>query len=127
MDELTDRDAIERVVADYYEAWFTGDAERMRASLHPKLAKRAIQKSGRGSLDLDVTSAEEMATATAQGSGTRYPRGHKVQVFDIDGGLATVKAVSAPYVEYLHLARFGKRWLIVNVLWRKRPDSAPTR
>jgi hypothetical protein len=127
MDQLSDRDAIERVVADYYEAWFTGDAERMRASLHPKLAKRAIEDSGSASLDLDVISAEEMAVATAEGRGTRYPRGHDVQVFDIDDDLATIKAVSAPYVEYLHLARFGKRWLIVNVLWRRRADSAPAR
>jgi hypothetical protein len=24
---------------------------------------------------------------------------------------------SAPFVEYLHLARFGDRWLIVNALY----------
>lgn len=127
MDDLSDRDAIEGVVADYYEAWFTGDAGRMRSSLHPKLAKRAVDDPGGGKLDLDVITAEEMAIATSEGRGTRYPRGHNVQVFDIDGDLATVKAVSAPYVEYLHLARFGKRWLIVNVLWRRRTDSAPAR
>ena len=127
MDGLKDRDAVERVVADYYEAWFTGDAEKMRSSLHPELAKRAIENGAQGGLDLDVISAEEMAAATAEGRGTRYPRGEDIQVLDIDGDLATVKAVSAPYVEYLHLARFGGRWLIVNVLWRRRAHDAPAR
>jgi hypothetical protein len=30
---------------------------------------------------------------------------------------ATVMVQSAPFVEYLHLARFGERWLIVNALY----------
>lgn len=127
MGKLIDLDAIERVVADYYEAWFTGDAERMRASLHPILAKRAIDHPGRGDVDLDAISAEEMVLATAEGRGKKYAHGHQVQVLDIDGDLATVKAVTDPYVEYLHLARFGERWLIVNVLWRRRMDNAPAR
>jgi Putative lumazine-binding len=124
---LSERDGIERVVADYYESWFTGDAERMRASLHPNLAKRAIEHAGDGSLDLELTSADEMVAATAEGHGMRYPHGHDAQVLDIDGDLASVKVVSAPYVEYLHLGRFGKRWLIVNILWRYRANGAPAR
>lgn len=124
---VSDRDAIERVVADYYEAWFAGDSERMRGSLHPNLAKRAIEQAGDASLALDVTSAEDMVAATAAGKGMRYPGGHDAQVLDVDGDLATVKVVSTPYVEYLHLGRFGKRWLIVNVLWRYRADSEPAR
>jgi hypothetical protein len=124
---LSERDGIERVVAAYYESWFTGDAERMRASLHPNLAKRAIKHAGDGSLGLELTSAAEMVAATADGHGTRYPRGHDAQVLDIDGDLASVKVVSAPYVEYLHLGRFGSRWLIVNILWRHRANGAAPR
>jgi len=30
---------------------------------------------------------------------------------------ADVEAVARPFVEYLHLARFGDRWLIVNALY----------
>jgi putative lumazine-binding protein len=122
---MSDREAVERVVADYYESWFTGDGVRMRAGLHPQLAKRALMPEGEKRLDLDTISAEEMADLAAAGAGTRYPRGHHVDLCDIDGDLASVKVTSAPYVEYLHLARFGERWLIVNILWRRRNESAP--
>jgi len=33
---------------------------------------------------------------------------------------ASVKVLSEPFVDYLHLARFGERWLIVNVLYERR-------
>ena len=36
---MTDRDAIVRVALDYFEGWFAGDADRMRRTLHPDLAK----------------------------------------------------------------------------------------
>lgn len=121
---MSDQEAVERVVADYYESWFTGDRERMRAALHPQLAKRAVVSGGEERLELDPTTAEEMGDLAAAGAGTRYTRGHHVELCDIDGNLASVKVKSAPYVEYIHLARFGERWLIVNVLWRRRDASA---
>jgi len=39
--KVADRDAIVRVVLDYFEGWFDGDAARMERTLHPDLAKRS--------------------------------------------------------------------------------------
>ena len=119
-----DRAAVERVVADYYESWFAGDHERMRSSLHPDLAKRSVEQGAGGDPFLDTIGAQDMVEATARGAGKKYPTGHDVVICDIDEELATVKVTSAPYVEYLHLARFGDRWLIVNILWRRRGERA---
>ena len=124
MEPLTDREAVERIATDYIDSWFAGDGERMRASLHPGLAKRAVDGVDGDPLRLDETSAAEMASAAAAGRGTAHPRGHHVEVLDLDGNLASVKVTSTPYVEYLHLARFGSRWLIVNVVWRRRAGGA---
>ncbi len=41
-----------------------------------------------------------------------------VAVLDVCHEVATVMVRSEPFVEYLHLARFGDRWLIVNALYR---------
>jgi len=41
----------------------------------------------------------------------------EVTVLDVFRDIATVMVRSAPFVEYLHLARFGDRWLIVNALY----------
>jgi len=99
----------------------------MRASLHPDLAKRSVEQGAGGDPFLSTIGAKDMVEATARGAGKKYPAGHDVVICDIDEDLATVKVTSAPYVEYLHLARFGELWLIVNVLWRRRPNSAPDR
>jgi Putative lumazine-binding len=40
-----------------------------------------------------------------------------VTVLDLFGDIATVMVRSEPFVEYVHLARFGDRWLIVNALY----------
>ena len=37
-----EREAITDAVLDYFEGWFTADAERMRRALHPQLAKRRL-------------------------------------------------------------------------------------
>jgi len=122
-----DRAAVEQVVADYYGSWFEGDPERMRSSLHPDLAKRSVEQDAAGNPFLDTIGTEYMVEATARGVGKKHPAGHEVVILDIDQDLATVKVISTPYAEYLHLARFGGRWQIVNVLWRSRPDSAAHR
>ena len=36
----SDREAVRGAVLDYFEGWFTGDAERFLSALHPELAKR---------------------------------------------------------------------------------------
>src|SRR5207247_1980950 len=37
-----DRSAVTKVVLDYFEGWFEGDAARMKRALHPELAKRSL-------------------------------------------------------------------------------------
>ena len=32
--------AVTRVATEYFQSWFAGDGDRMRACLHPALAKR---------------------------------------------------------------------------------------
>lgn len=41
----------------------------------------------------------------------------EVTVLDVFRDMATVVVRSEPSVEYLHLARFGDGWLIVNALY----------
>jgi hypothetical protein len=123
-----DREAILRVAADYIESWFEGDAERMRQSLHPNLVKRSLDREGIGAEPtLDTIGAEDMVRATGAGRGTKYPRGHNATILDLNDDMAAVRVTSTPYVEYLHVARFGRQWLIVNVLWQRRAESAPDR
>jgi hypothetical protein len=112
----SDVTAVTLVATEYFQAWFAGDGERMRAVLHPALAKRALVDPF-ASLELDEDSAEQLITHTAGGGGSKYEPGQEVTVLDLFGDIATVAVRSKPFVEYLHLARFGDRWLIVNALY----------
>jgi Putative lumazine-binding len=123
-----DREAILRVAADYIESWLEGDAERMRRSLHPQLVKRSLEQGGRsGDPSLATIGAEDMVLMTSEGRGKKHPRGHDVTILDLYEDVATVRVTSVPYVDYLHVARFGESWLIVNVLWQSRSQNAPDR
>lgn len=118
-----DRKAIIRAATDYIASWLEGDEERMRRSLHPQLAKRSVGAGASNDLPLDTIGTTEMVEATGKGYGRKYRPGHEITVLDTYGEIATVKVASVPYIDYLHLARFGDRWLIVNVLWQRRADK----
>jgi hypothetical protein len=117
-----DRAAIARTADDYIGSWLDGDAERMRRCLHPDLAKRSLNERRDA---IDHITAAEMVEATGEGRGKKYARGHTVEILAVDDDIATAKLTSVPYVDYLHLARFGAEWRIVNVLWRRRLDAPP--
>lgn len=107
-------------VLDYYEGWFDGDAARMERALHPDLVKRSLADDGSGLKDL---TAQEMIEATARGVGkkrdesTGGDRRIEISVDAVHGGIASVTAHSAVYIDYLQLARTREGWKIVNVLW----------
>jgi Putative lumazine-binding len=122
-DALADVDAVARVATEYFQSWFAGDGERMRACLHPALAKRTPEQPGAESLILHEDPTETLVADTVSGEGTGYKPYQEVTVLDVFRDIATVMVRSEPFVEYLHFARFGHRWLIVNALYHVLADD----
>jgi hypothetical protein len=60
---------------------------------------------------------EVLVADTASGEGTVFDPKQDITVLNVFKDIATVMVRAEPFVEYLHLARFGKRWLIVNALY----------
>jgi len=46
-----------------------------------------------------------------------------ITVLDIADNIASVKVLSEPFVDYLHLAKLDGRWSIVNVLYEDRESA----
>lgn len=119
--QSSDLAAIRQAVLDYLQGWYEGDAERMRRSLHPGLAKRAIRRDPQtGELRFRHLSQQQMVDKTRQGGGSNTPgdkRYYEVAVLDVYDEIASARAESYEYVDYLHLARCDGQWVIVNVLW----------
>ena len=112
--------AIEAAVRDYIDGWYEGDAARMERALHSDLAKRAVRAMQGGIEILDTASASNMIAYTAAGFGKdKLPADYVNQVTIIEATerIAMVKTVSPDFVDYIHVAKIGGAWKIVNVLW----------
>ena len=112
-----DVEAVTQVATEYFQSWFAGDGARMRACLYPALAKRTPEEPGAELLLLHEDPTESLVADTASGEGTAFDPRQEVTVLDVFRDIATVMVRSEPFVEYVHLARFGNRWLIVNALY----------
>jgi hypothetical protein len=120
-----DRTAIKQAALDYIEGWYEGNPERMERALHPELAKRIVRtdpKTGRSRLD--QMSAMSLVQGTRTGYGKKTPTDKQqkdVTILDVYQNAASVKVVATDWIDYLHLAKFNGRWVIVNVLWELKP------
>ncbi len=116
--------AIKSASMDYVEGWYEADYKRMESSLHPDLVKRVVREHPRSKNSiLNHISKTTLVEYTRGGGGRDTPREklfYEVDVLDVYKGIATVKGVSANYVDYLHLAKWNDKWLIVNILWDDR-------
>ncbi len=122
-----DAAAIRQTALDYIEGWYEGNAERMERALHPELAKRIVRtdpKTGRSSIG--QMSAMSLVHGTRNGGGKTTPKEKQqkdVTILDVFEGAASVKVVATSWIDYLHMARWNGRWVIVNVLWELKPES----
>jgi hypothetical protein len=118
-----DSAAIRTTALDYAHGWYTGDAARMQGALHPDLAKRLVRNNG-GNFTLDQMSAAELTNATRSGGGGNTPanaRQADVSILDIFGNTASVRLTMNGWIDYMHMARWQDRWVIINVLWELKP------
>ncbi|HKP38132.1 MAG TPA: nuclear transport factor 2 family protein [Pyrinomonadaceae bacterium] len=121
-----EKDAIKLAALDYVEGWYEGNAERMERALHPELAKRIVRNSPEGRSRLDQMSAMSLVQGTKRGGGKDTPKENQqkdVIVLDVFGNTASVKAIMSGWVDYMHMAKFNGRWVIVNVLWELKPQK----
>jgi len=118
--------AIKQTALDYIEGWYEGNAERMERALHPELAKRIVRSNQQGNSRLDQMSAMSLVQGTKRGGGKTTPAEKQqkdVTILDVFENAASVKVVASDWVDYLHMAKFNGKWVIVNVLWELKPQK----
>ena len=121
-----DKGAIKQTALDYIEGWYEGNAERMEKALHPELAKRIVRNSPEGRSRLDQMGAMTLVQFTRGGGGKNTPKDKQekdVTILDVSGNAASVKVIASDWIDYLHMAKFNGRWVIVNVLWELKPQK----
>jgi hypothetical protein len=121
-----DQAAIKQTALDYVEGWYEANPDRMERALHPDLAKRIVRTNAQGQSRLDQMSAMSLVQGVKRGGGKDTPKEQQqkdVTILDVYGNTASVKAVMSGWIDYMHMAKYNGRWVIVNVLWELKPRS----
>lgn len=121
----SDAEQIKQTALDYIEGFYEGDAARMERALHPELAKRIVNTDERGRSIFNHMGAMRLVQLTRVSTEIPKEKQQKdVTVLDIFGNAASAKVVAAGWIDYMHLAKWNGKWVIVNVLWENKPRPA---
>jgi len=122
-----DSAAIHETAMDYIEGWYAGDAQRMERALHPELVKRVVTTDPKmGHSQLESIGAMTLILRTRAGGGTHTPAERQqkdFRILDIFANAAVARVTASDWVDFLELAKWNGRWVIVNVLWEYKPKT----
>ena len=123
----TEREAVRQAALDYVEGVYEVDATRIERSVHPDLVKRGFYiKKGETTYSFSpMTFAELVNLAKTYNKNGRVPKDapKDVIVLDVLDQTASVKVVAVWGVDYMHLAKYDGKWMIVNILWQSPPKA----
>jgi putative lumazine-binding protein len=123
-----ERDAVRRAALDYLEGFYEGDSAKLVRSVRPDVRKAGYYK-GR---DATTYTAEEMPFAEIiayannfkkNGRSTPASAPREVVVGEVNDQTATAKVVAWWGIDYLQLAKYEGKWMIVNVIWQSPPPK----
>jgi len=118
-----DRSKIRLTVKNYIDAQINVEPDLMRRALHPQMKKRTYWLDKNDQEFVMETSIETMlhVAATYNQSGDRFVKKPKIKIdiYDIDQRVASVKLTVDDWVDYMHLVKNKTgEWQIINVLWQ---------
>ncbi|MEW6212215.1 MAG: nuclear transport factor 2 family protein [Acidobacteriota bacterium] len=122
---MGDKEAVRQAALDYVEGIYNVDPSRIERSVHPDLAKRGYYiKRGESiytSSPMTFQQLLEVAKNWNREGKLRKDAPKEITVFDVLDQTASVKLVAAWGVDYMHLAKYNGKWMIVNILWQSPP------
>ena len=124
----SDTAAIRSAALDYVEGWYEGNPERMARAVHPELVKRiVVSDTATGQSVIQNMGATALINGARHGYGKSTPKERhqkEVKILDVYGHAASARATMADWIDYMQLAKVNGRWVIVNVLWERKPGHA---
>lgn len=110
-------------VLDYIEGVYEANTERIERSVHPALAKRGFFVNNYEVTESIMTFAQFIEhTKTYNKDGQFPPDAPKeIAIYEVFDHTASVKLIAAWGIDYMHLAKYDDRWMIVHVLWQTAP------
>ena len=123
-----DKEAVRQAVLDYVEGIYNVEPARIERSVHPNLAKLGFYRPPAdaayrpGSRMAFLQLVEIAKTYNKDGQLRKDPR-KEIAIYDVLEQTATVKLTAEWGIDYMHLAKFEGKWMIVNVLWQSHAKA----
>lgn len=121
-----ERDAVRRAALDYLEGFYEGDSAKLVRSVRPDVRKVGYYTEKNSpkyrSEEMPFAAIIEYANNFRKRSRTTpasAPR--EVTVGEVNDQTATAKVVAWWGIDYLQLAKYDGKWMIVNVMWQSPP------
>jgi hypothetical protein len=121
--DSSDIEAIKNVSRDYWESWYTGDAELMGRCLHPEwdcqgLIHRIVDERT-DYIASEVITRSEQLQLTEAGLGVIDQEDWivEIDVLAATHHLAAVKTVGKGMIDFLHLMKFPEGWRVIQTIW----------
>ena len=126
--QSSDREGVRRAVLDYVEGFYEGDTVKIVRSIRPEAAKYGFY------LPKDSTryagepmSFQEMIdyakNVKARGRPTPATAPKQVDILDVADQTAAAKLTAWWGIDYLQLAKYNGKWMILHVLWQSPPQK----
>jgi hypothetical protein len=124
-----DSAGVRAAVLDYVEGIYRVDTSRIVRSVRPELAKRGyyIPRNQSAYANSPMTWAQLInvtKTFNAKGQLNAETAIKQVTILDMLDQTASAKLVADWGIDYMHLAKYDGRWMIVNVLWQSPPPKS---
>jgi Putative lumazine-binding len=124
-----DREAVKQAVLDYVEGIYNTDPARVQRSVHPKLFKIGFYRppddaAYRPGATMTLDRLLEIAKTFNKDGKLSKSAPKDVVIYDVMDQTASVKLVADWGIDYMHLAKFDGKWMIINVLWQSYPKKA---
>jgi len=112
-----DASTVRETVRNYIEGYYTGDAHRMAATLHPHYLKHMLH----GNIPVREKTGGQMISEVRSKGPVNVPpadRTEQISVLDISGNMASAKLVTPHWVDYMTLSKSNGEWKILSVVQR---------
>ena len=121
-----DSAAVRAAVLDYVEGFYQGDSTRLVRSIRPEVVKYGffIPRNDSTYKGEPMSFAEMNTYANnVKRSGRPAPptAPKEIEILDVADQTAAAKLTAWWGIDYLQLAKYGGRWMIVHVLWQSQP------
>ena len=123
-----DKEAVRQAVLDYVEGIYNVEPARIERSVHPNLAKLGFYRppaevAYRPGRTMAFQQLVEIARTYNKEGKLRKDAPKKIEIYDVLDQTATAKLTAEWGIDYLHLAKFDGKWMIVNVLWQSHAKA----